>query len=510
MGILFRKFCRFKCINAIIILVTATNHKHIAVSYFIFRIRSRVIRSSISLYIRLALLEPRSTIVTPELYNFLVTAHRLVIIFFFLIPVLIRRFRNYLLPLYLQVPDIAMPRLNNLSFWLLPPSISFFFLSITSSVAPSCRWTIYPPLSSWMRSPRFRIDYLILSLHLARISSIIRSINFLVTIIDSSNLGKSNLFPSAIAVTSLLLVLSLPVLARGITILLLDRNFNTCFFDPIRRRDPVLFQHLFWFFRHPEVYVLILPRIRLVSNIITSITRYRLEAYRSIFYALWRIRILGFIVWAHHIFTSRLDTDTRAYFTSATLIIAVPTRVKAFTWVIAYIQSPKIIDTNTLWSIRFVFLFTLRRITRVALANSSLDLVLHDTYFVVAHFHYVLSIRAVFSAIRAFLFYSPLFFRAYPNETFSQIQFWVFFIRVNLTFFPQHFLRASRIPRRYCDYTERFVAYHYLSTIRSIVSIFRIALYFVLLIDCYSRITTRIASLHTYETASLKVSLYKD
>jgi len=490
-------------------LVLATNHKHIAVSYYLFRITSGIIRTSISLYIRFALTMPGSAIVTPELYNFLVTAHGLVIIFFFLMPVLIRRFRNYLLPLYLQVPDIAIPRLNNLSFWLLPPSFRFFCLSITASVAPSCGWTIYPPLSSWIASPRFRVDYLILSLHLARISSIIRSINFLVTIIDSSHIRKSNLFPSAIAVTSLLLVLSLPVLAGCITILLLDRNFNTSFFDPVGRRDPVLFQHLFWFFGHPEVYVLILPRIRLISNIVTHITRYRLEAYRSIFYALWGIGILRFIVWAHHIFTSGLDTDTRAYFTSATLIIAIPTRIKAFTWVIAYVQSPKLVDTNTLWAIRFVFLFTLRGITRVALANSSLDLVLHDTYFVVAHFHYVLSIRAVFSAMGAFLFYSPLFFRVIPDENLSQIQFIVFFVRVNLTFFPQHFLRASRIPRRYCDYTERFTAYHYISSIRSLISVFRFFLYFILILDSYSRISTGIASLHTYETAPLKIFVYR-
>lgn len=496
-------------LNKFVIFVTATNHKHIAISYFVFGIRSGIIRTAISIYIRWTLTVPRSSIVTPELYNFLVTAHRLVIIFFFLIPVLIRRFGNYLLPLYLQVPDIAMPRLNNISFWLLPPSFRFFTLSLTSAVAPSCRWTIYPPLSSWMGSPRFRIDYLILSLHLARISSIIRSINFLVTIIDSSEIRKSNLFPSAIAVTSLLLVLSLPVLAGAITILLLDRNFNTCFFDPVGGRDPVLFQHLFWFFRHPEVYVLILPRIRLVSNIITHITRYRLEAYRSMFYALWRIGILRFIVWAHHMFTSRLDTDTRAYFTSATLIIAIPTGIKAFTWVIAYIQSPKYVDTNTLWSLGFVFLFTLRGITRVALANSSLDLVLHDTYFVVAHFHYVLSIRAVFSAIGAFLFYCPLFFRASPNEYYSQVQFWVFFVRVNLTFFPQHFLRASRIPRRYCDYTQRFASYHVISTLRSLISALRLVIYFLLLADCYTRRQATVASLHTYETASLKVYVHQ-
>jgi len=488
-------------------LILATNHKHIAVSYFIFGISSGVIGSSISLYIRFILTVPRATTTTPEIYNFLVTAHGLVIIFFFLIPVLIRGFRNYLLPLYLQVPDIAIPRLNNISFWLLPPSFLFFLLSITASTAPSCRWTIYPPLSSWIGSPRYRVDFLILSLHLARVSSIIRSINFLVTIIDSSNLRKNNLFPSAIAVTSLLLVLSLPVLARCITILLLDRNFNTTFYDPIRRRDPVLFQHLFWFFGHPEVYVLILPRIGLISNIVTHITGFRLEAYRSIFYALWGIRILRFIVWAHHIFTSRLDTDTRAYFTSATLIIAIPTGIKAFTWVIAFAKSSKKIDVNTLWAIGFVFLFTLRGITGVALANSSLDLVLHDTYFVVAHFHYVLSIRAVFSAIGAFLFYSPLFFRVTPHEGLATIQYWVFFARVNLTFFPQHFLRASGIPRRYCDYTERFTAYHLLSSLGRVLSIFRLLLYFVIILDSYNRINKNIASLHTYEVATLKIKV---
>jgi len=344
--------------------------------------------------------------------------------------------------------------------------------------------------------------------HIAGISSIMRSINFLVTIIDSSFIRKTNLFPSAIAVTSLLLVLSLPVLAGGITILLLDRNFNTSFFDPVRGRDPVLFQHLFWFFGHPEVYVLILPRIGIISNIITAVTRVRLEGYASMFYALWRIGILRFIVWAHHIFTSRLDVDTRAYFTSATLIIAIPTGIKAFTWVIAYIQSNKNIDTNTLWALGFVFLFTLRGVTGVTLANSSLDLVLHDTYFVVAHFHYVLSIRAVFSAIGRFLFYLPTFFRISINEKFSQLQFILFFVRVNLTFFPQHFLRVTRIPRRYCDYTERFTAYHILSSIGSLISILRLLIFFALLYDAYSRKCQGMASFHTYERASLKIKLH--
>nr|BBB04289.1 cytochrome c oxidase subunit 1 [Salpa fusiformis] len=489
-------------------LVLATNHKHIAVSYYLFGITSGIIGTSMSLYIRFALTMPGSAMVTPELYNFLVTAHGLVMIFFFLMPVLIGGFGNYLLPLYLQVPDMAMPRLNNLSFWLLPPSFGFFCLSMTASVAPSCGWTIYPPLSSWMASPGFGVDYLILSLHLAGVSSIMGSINFLVTIMDSSHMGKSNLFPSAMAVTSLLLVLSLPVLAGCITMLLLDRNFNTSFFDPVGGGDPVLFQHLFWFFGHPEVYVLILPGMGLISNMVTHITGYRLEAYGSMFYALWGIGILGFIVWAHHMFTSGLDTDTRAYFTSATLIIAIPTGIKAFTWVMAYVQSPKLVDTNTLWAMGFVFLFTLGGITGVALANSSLDLVLHDTYFVVAHFHYVLSMGAVFSAMGAFLFYSPLFFGVMPDENLSQIQFIVFFVGVNLTFFPQHFLGASGMPRRYCDYTEGFTAYHYISSIGSLISVFGFFLYFILILDSYSRMSTGIASLHTYETAPLKIFVY--
>lgn len=489
--------------------VTATNHKYIAVSYFLFRITAGMVGTSISVYIRFCLTNSRSKLVTPDIYNFLVTSHGLIIIFFFLMPVLIRGFGNYLLPLYLQVPDMAIPRLNNMSFWLLPPSMGFFLISLTCSISPGCGWTIYPPLSSWVGSAGFRVDYLILSLHLARVSSIIRSINFLVTIFDSSDQRKSNLFPSAIAVTSLLLVLSLPVLAGCITMLLLDRNFNTTFFDPVRGRDPVLFQHLFWFFRHPEVYVLILPRIRIISNIMTYSSGYRIEAYGSIFYALWGIGIIRFIVWAHHIFTAGIDSDTRAYFTSATLVIAVPTGIKAFTWLIAYVQGPKQVTVSTLWSIRFLFLFSLRRLTRVALANSSLDLVLHDTYYVVAHFHYVLSIRAVFSVLRRFLFYSPIMFRTKPRVEFSFAQFMCFFIRVNLTFFPQHFLRVMRIPRRYCDYVERFTAYHAISSIRSLVSVFGLCIYFFIIVDSYDRRITTIVSLHTYEDTVIKISPYR-
>nr|BCM73291.1 cytochrome c oxidase subunit I [Ihlea magalhanica] len=485
--------------------LTATNHKLIAMSYFSFGISAGILGASMSLYIRIHLSSPGAGTMMPDMYNFLVTAHGLVMIFFFLMPVLIGGFGNYLLPIYLQVPDMAMPRLNNMSFWLLIPSFTFFLLSMTATMAPNCGWTIYPPLSSWMASPGTGVDYLIFSLHLAGVSSIMGSINFLVTIMDSATIGMSNLFPSAMAVTSLLLVLSLPVLAGGITMLLLDRNFNTTFFDPVGGGDPILFQHLFWFFGHPEVYVLILPGMGLISNMITSITGNRLDSYMSMYFALWGIGILGFLVWAHHMFTSGMDTDTRAYFTSATLIIAIPTGIKAFTWVLAFIQGPKTMNTDTLWAMGFVFLFTLGGITGVALANSSLDLVLHDTYFVVAHFHYVLSMGAVFSAMGAFLFYAPIFFGGAYNETLGQIQFYIFFIGVNLTFFPQHFLGAAGMPRRYSDYTEGFTAYHAISSLGSYISILGMLMYFAVLLHSCTRNHISMAPLHTDETGVLTV-----
>nr|BCM73308.1 cytochrome c oxidase subunit I [Pegea confoederata] len=486
--------------------VTATNHKYIAVSYFLFGITAGMVGTSMSVYIRFCLTNSGSKLVTPDMYNFLVTSHGLIMIFFFLMPVLIGGFGNYLLPLYLQVPDMAMPRLNNMSFWLLPPSMGFFLMSLTCSISPGCGWTIYPPLSSWVGSAGFGVDYLILSLHLAGISSIMGSINFLVTIFDSSEQGKSNLFPSAMAVTSLLLVLSLPVLAGCITMLLLDRNFNTTFFDPVGGGDPVLFQHLFWFFGHPEVYVLILPGMGIISNMMTYSSGYRMEAYGSMFYALWGIGIMGFIVWAHHMFTAGMDSDTRAYFTSATLVIAVPTGIKAFTWLMAYVQGPKQVTVSTLWSMGFLFLFSLGGLTGVALANSSLDLVLHDTYYVVAHFHYVLSMGAVFSVLGGFLFYSPVMFGTKPGTEFSFAQFFCFFVGVNLTFFPQHFLGVMGMPRRYCDYVEGFTAYHVLSSVGSLISVFGLCMYFFIIIDSYDRGTSTMVSLHTYEDTVIKIS----
>nr|BCM73332.1 cytochrome c oxidase subunit I [Thetys vagina] len=486
--------------------VTATNHKHIAVSYFIFGIMAGMLGTSMSMLIRIVLSTSGSTLITPDMYNYLVTSHGLVMIFFFLMPVLIGGFGNFLLPLYLQVPDMAMPRLNNMSFWLLPPSFGFYLLSLTSSVAPGGGWTIYPPLSSWIGSPGYGMDFLILSLHLAGVSSIMGSINFIVTIMDSNQLGKSNLFPSAMGVTSFLLVLSLPVLAGAITMLLLDRNVNTSFFDPMGGGDPVLFQHLFWFFGHPEVYVLILPGMGIISNMLTYSSGCRLEAYGSMFYALWGIGILGFVVWAHHMFTTGMDSDTRAYFTSATMVIALPTGIKAFTWLMAIAQGPKQLNPVTAWALGFVFLFSVGGLTGVALANSSLDMVLHDTYYVVAHFHYVLSMGAVFSVLGGFLFYSPTMFGVMPDSDFAMAQFMLFFLGVNLTFFPQHFLGVMGMPRRYCDYLEGFSMYHALSSIGSLLSVIGLGMFFAMIVDSYSRGTIYQAELHTYESTTLKIT----
>ena len=454
----------------------STNHKDIRTLYFFFRFISRIIRSSLSYIIRIELANPRKIIRNRQLYNAIVTAHALIIIFFFVIPTLIRRFGNWLLPLMLRAPDIAFPRLNNISFWLLPPSLILLLISMFTRIRVRTRWTIYPPLSSYLAHSSPAVDMGIFSLHLARISSILRSINFLVTLnninIKNIRFFSYTLFCWSVLITTILLVFSLPVLAAAITILLFDRNLNTTFFDPSRGRDPVLFQHLFWFFRHPEVYILILPRFRIISQVVGFYSRKRrVFRYYRIVWAICGIRFLRFLVWAHHIFSVRIDIDTRAYFTAATIIIAIPTRIKIFSWVCTLIGSKIEISLSIYWFFRFLFLFTIGRLTRIVLSNSSLDLVLHDTYYVVAHFHYVLSIRAVFAIFCRVYHWFPFFFRIKFNLFLRKIHFFFIFLRVNITFFPQHFLRLSRIPRRYNDYPDFYIVWNKLSSLRSLISV---------------------------------------
>lgn len=467
----------------------STNAKQIGILYGFYSILAGVIGLGLSMIIRMELSAPNPQILlnNGQVYNVVISAHALFMVFFMVMPVTMGAFGNYLVPLMIGTSDTAFPRINNVAFWFLVPSLLIAVFSVIIDEGPGAGWTLYPPLSSLQSHSGASMDLLIFSFHLSGISSILGAINLTVTITNMRANGMSYyhmpLFVWSILTTAIIILITLPVFAAGITMLLADRNFNTSFFVIAGGGDPLLYEHIFWFFGHPEVYILIIPIFGLISQAIEGNVKKPVFGKIGMVYAMTSIAFLGLCVWSHHMYTVGLDADSRAYFSGATLVIAVPTGSKIFSWLSTLYGSEIRYTTVTMFALGFLILFTAGGVTGVVLANSSVDIAFHDTYYVVAHFHFVLSLGAVFGIFTGYFYWSPKMLGLVINETWGHIFFWLLFIGTNTVFLPQHFIGLQGMPRRYPNYPDAFYGWNYVSSFGSFITFVATIVFFIVVQD---------------------------